>query len=666
MAGLKKKKIARRVYKFKRRLTRKHEFISYLKFLPIVGLVVALIIYGNNCGSNARLTYGSLSGSSPANSAAALTGAGNVVAGGPAAPACTSGATDQDDAPDIAGLDSNCDGFDGDLRRAIFVDPVRGHDDNNGTMTAPLRTIRTAMKVAQASITQATPTMRRDQIILSVGRYDEMLPLRDGISIAGGYRRVDQLSAAITEASMSVRYQRDLRALQQAILNSTRAASLNDFANYSVVMGGVSSAGAFGVEPTARNILTATSIQGLVIQAPNAQTLGMSSYGFYCDQCPGLHLEATYVVAGNGADGTKGSDGQPGLVGARGSDGLSASPVLADTRNFRLSALGVGRAKIGAGGAPGLGGDWLRGDASIETVHKAMGYAGGRAYKGGYLSSQDEAPGEPNGNLGGAAGQTSSQPFHGSPGQQGAPGASGIFGNAVVDPYLMARTGSFNGVGFVELVAGEASAGGDGAVGEGGSGGGGAFGYVSTWDAVPKRYYGASGGEGGAGGLPGRGGSPGQSGGNSIGLLFLGDRPQVNMVAVATGRGGNGGVGGLGGMGGAGGAGGRGGQMVMPPRDVPDAQLYHGGSGGVGGVGGVGGDGGGGAGGHSIGIFYGHVQPGASGILLNTDDWTLEPSVRVHVGSAGEGACRRDVTNHAAASGQDLTCSVAGVSRPVY
>jgi hypothetical protein len=51
------------------------------------------------------------------------------------------------DLPDLAQLDSNCDGIDGTADAAVFVSP-KGDDANPGTMAAPKATIEAAVATA--------------------------------------------------------------------------------------------------------------------------------------------------------------------------------------------------------------------------------------------------------------------------------------------------------------------------------------------------------------------------------------------------------------------------------------------------------------------------------------------------------------------------------------
>ena len=85
------------------------------------------------------------------------------------------------DAPDLAQMDSNCDGIDGTAAAAVFVAPT-GDDANAGTMAAPKRTI-------EAAIASAASYAPSRGVYVYAGKYDEPtgLTLRSGVGVYGGY-----------------------------------------------------------------------------------------------------------------------------------------------------------------------------------------------------------------------------------------------------------------------------------------------------------------------------------------------------------------------------------------------------------------------------------------------------------------------------------------------
>ena len=91
----------------------------------------------------------------------------------PADPAIRPGAPDL---PDLAFVDSNCDGIDGTEQNAIFVSP-EGKDTNPGTREQPKREIQSAVETASGN----------GKVVLAAsGRY-RGVAARSGVGIYGGY-----------------------------------------------------------------------------------------------------------------------------------------------------------------------------------------------------------------------------------------------------------------------------------------------------------------------------------------------------------------------------------------------------------------------------------------------------------------------------------------------
>src|SRR5690348_2480014 len=85
------------------------------------------------------------------------------------------GATDK---PDFVFEDTNCDGIDGDVNKAIFVDGGGGLDTRSGTKDFPKKTISNAIVAAKAA---------GKDVYVAAGAYPESLVLDTGVSIFGGY-----------------------------------------------------------------------------------------------------------------------------------------------------------------------------------------------------------------------------------------------------------------------------------------------------------------------------------------------------------------------------------------------------------------------------------------------------------------------------------------------
>ena len=82
------------------------------------------------------------------------------------------------DKPDIAFEDTNCDGIDGDVSQAIFVDGGGGLDTRSGTKDFPKKTISNAIIAAKAA---------GKDVYVAAGTYPESLTLDTNVSIYGGY-----------------------------------------------------------------------------------------------------------------------------------------------------------------------------------------------------------------------------------------------------------------------------------------------------------------------------------------------------------------------------------------------------------------------------------------------------------------------------------------------
>jgi hypothetical protein len=93
---------------------------------------------------------------------------------GPNDPAIKPGAADL---PDLALVDSNCDGIDGTEKKAIFVSPL-GKDTNGGTKAAPMRSI-------QAAVVEAAQDGK--DVYAAAGAYDRF-DAADNVGVYGGYR----------------------------------------------------------------------------------------------------------------------------------------------------------------------------------------------------------------------------------------------------------------------------------------------------------------------------------------------------------------------------------------------------------------------------------------------------------------------------------------------
>ncbi len=451
-----------------------------------------------------------------------------------------------EDEPDMDFVDSNCDGIDGMISRAIFVSPT-GSDSNLGTMDEPVKTLRAATIRAGSS--------GRDHVYVAAGTYyptgdwdvdDQSFVLYDGISWYGGYNE------GISDVDAPLGWKRGLA--YETVLSSTGPTGLK-----------------------VRNVTHRTKAQFLTIRATDGETTGeKTSYGIYTKNSAGAILERLTVFAGDGADGMTGlTEGDNGQNGDRGEDGQKGGE--ADGPSSFWCGLGLfcedhGRNGIGIGGRNTVC-DARGGDGGYSCVSTGGDCAGESGQNG---SNYD--PVEPTGiGGGGNSGGNGRRGGDGGDGEDGIHGTGGSSEGQIVSNKWIGNDGM------------------PGSDGEPGGGGGGGGGGGSSHSGCNCYDWGGSGGGGGAGGCGGTGGVGGTFGGSSIGLFLVNSSPEIVDCTFSVRTGGNGGDGRTGGTGGIGGAGGLGGDHY------DDGE--QGGNGGSGGRGGKGGSGGGGAGGSSIGIF---------------------------------------------------------------
>lgn len=440
------------------------------------------------------------------------------------------------DAPDLAFVDANCDGIDGDAARAVFVSPS-GSDDASGTLTRPLRTLRAAVTTADAA---------GKDVYAASGTYPEELRLASRVGVYGGYAP----------------------AWTRSLTNATRIT-------------GAATAAGDTEGALALNVSTTTTVQ-LVTLAPGAPTaFGASSYGLRGLHSSGLRLERVSVL---GAPGAAGAPGSGGVDGARGGDGGiggrspgfgrgGTSPVLHIGGQGGNCCSGV----HGESGAPG----WLL-TADVFGLKGGAGGPGGNGGSGHTAGARGEsgASGRFLVNEGAGARPGNATPgtglWRGYDGQSGFPGSDGHGGGG-------GGGGGTDDCTFCGYDGGQGGGGGGGGQAGGGArggrAGGGSFGIFLSDSAralVRDSVVTASdGGRGGAGGAGGRGGAGGVGGAGE---------PPGGSDGSAGGDGGPGGAGSPGGNGG-GGAGGPSAAIVGLERAQAAGTTARHGAGGAGGGG---------------------------------------------------------------------------------
>ena len=468
------------------------------------------------------------------------------------------------DLPDTDFNDANCDGIDGEIANAVFVDKQGGDDSNgDGGMEHPFKSVQRGLDAAR--------DLGKRDVYLSEGTYSSSatVELHDGIGLYGGY---------IASAGWS-------RSL-------TATTTLSG-----------------AVTPLEGQNVTDVTVQLLSVFGQAASGAGSSAVAVRIEDSTNVVFDHVSVQAGTGADGqdgAAGAQGAGGQAGASGAQGIEDDPTLDPNNNIYNyfacnNCAGPYTSEVNSCSAP-QGGP----AGQNASCPAANGGAGGNAGWG----TAAGAVGNPSasGIAGGA-----SVPAH--RGDVAAPvnanGHDGATATAPADGVGGVQFGSISLAGYVPADGVSGNAGSPGQGGGGGGGGGGGTTDCYSW--------GGGGGGGGAGGCGGQPGTPGHGGGASIGLWLA--NSQLNAIACtfASGHGGKGGAGGVGGAGGPGAGGGS--SPYGGPNDQDDGSV--GGLGGKGGDGAPGSRAGGGGGGPSIAVATfssqftpdnnSHATPGAGG-----------------------------------------------------
>ena len=495
------------------------------------------------------------------------------------------------------GLDTNCDGIDGEVNNGIFV-AKNGDDANPGTIDEPKLTIAAAL--------QAANTQNKRDVYVATGVYSENIVLVNGKGLFGGY-------------SPDFR-QRNTLTQETAILGDIPEGN---------EAGTITGAG-LGNSGTAKTIVDGFSIFGFNA----ANQAGENSYAVYLSNC-GSNVEVTNnrIIGGAGGNGASGGGGGDGDDGTNGGNGQNSQAVSLDCETSEI--LSGGSAGANTCGGTNLGGG--TGGRSECPNYDTASYPSGNwedndtQVAPGTLESGGDGSG-PNAGDGGTAGWDGWIAFDnefcgacsvgeqgaGAPGANGDSGADGIAGKGCGDGSGSVENGHWRG--------GSGVTGESGSHGSGGGGGGSGRGVLIQNDChfpnldppyLANDVLGGTGGGGGAGGCLGTAGDGGEAGGGSFGLFVVfdssnGNVPVVTNNVIRRGSGGQGGTGGPGGSGGLPGLGGDGGD------EAANFCTGTGGSGGDGGRGGHGGGGGGGCGGASYGIYV-HNGTGVNAYKSDND-----------------------------------------------
>ncbi|MBT9555653.1 MAG: hypothetical protein IV100_06465 [Myxococcales bacterium] len=499
------------------------------------------------------------------------------------------------DDPDLGFVDANCDGFDGDANRAIFVSYACGDDDFDGGQKSPVGSLAAALLLAEKYGKEVKDQIIIDSVLPTGAKYAGGHALVSGVGLYGGY------SATWTPTGCLFAWSRSAATLAPI----ERSASVDAKSAVGLFALGLTS-------PTTLQLLKVEAVLG-------TGERGRSTYGLYVS---GGNVVAQSCVFYAGA-------AAPGEDGALG----GAAVVPGD------SAVG-GTTTSHAGGAGG---------AAPICRGNEFGYSGGAGATGGVNGNTgSNGSGSPTA-VGGAGGSSTACVAQYSSAQSGKKGDSGSDLGSQMGPSGGHAT---HGLGQETIAGwrGESGSGGkSGLAGPGGGGGGSGAGATVVIDAIETKQLGGGGGGGGAGGCGGGGGGGGGPGGGSFAVYVTSQGSAGSTVPVSltncvltTGKGGEGGKGGQGGAGILGRKGGDGRAFILLYKCLVGDTAQYSGQGGVGGTGGGGqrgGGGGGGAGGLSCALFQGSgvVNPSLTGV-------TFSPSNGGQGGLHGDGSGTRAPT----------------------
>ncbi|MBL8863480.1 MAG: lamin tail domain-containing protein [Planctomycetes bacterium] len=383
------------------------------------------------------------------------------------------------DLPDGLFQDSNCDGIDGTVARAVFV-AVGGAANAPGTPQAPLGSVQAAIDLAAAD-----PS--RDHVYVSEGTYTGTVTLRQGVSVWGGY----------SAASGWTRSAAHVTTLTNALVQSD---------------------GVVGVR--ALNLSAPLVLGDVRVVTGTATGNGTHNIGIRAHQASSLRLERVLVLAGQGSHGAAGAAGtqldwwiNSGGSGGNGGNALGGGW---DGQNGNgpggSGGAGGGVNSNGSSGGPGWTG--LTGAAGIRGSNVASVLPTGLlavARDGG--AGDYGQPGRAGGGGGGGGGGL----FPGFPGGRGGNGGSGGRGG-------QGGLGGTGGGSSLALLVSQSTVVAEGCTltaGNGAAGGAGGAPLAGTAGANGVNGVTASGaGDGGRGGNGGAGASGGRGAGGGGGHSY--------------------------------------------------------------------------------------------------------------------------------------------------
>jgi hypothetical protein len=461
-----------------------------------------------------------------------------------APPACTP--TAGEDVPDDEFEDTNCDGIDGDVAKAVFVSAT-GSSTADGSKTNPVDTIGKAIELAASS---------GKDVYVCNGTYAEALQIESaGVHLFGGYdcdagwtrtaahaeiaapvgsalvvRNVSDFSIDRIDLTSPNAVQAGESSIAARILDSTIILS------HAIVRAGSGAPGAAGEAGAALSLAPRKGADGQSLNTTTCSTSNPSAACLVVASGGGAGLQSPYgCPTGSATLGGRGGDGGNIYKNAINQDGSVGSPPAATTSS-----------PVGASGEDGaigpIAGPALAGFGSVSADNYVADNAGPDGSPGKHGQSGTGGRGGVSCYNASTCGDSIATSFYiGGGGGQGGFGGCGGFGG---------RGGGGGGASIGLLAVNSnvqvvwssisTSAGGSGGVpGDGGDGSAGGPGGVGGTGSTGSRA--ANGGPGGAGGKGGMGGGGG--GGPSIPIVAKGFAPVLSATTLTPGAGGPGGTG---------------------------------------------------------------------------------------------------------------------------
>ena len=267
-------------------------------------------------------------------SVSALTTAAPAAAGSPDVVAVE--ACQVRDLPDPAYRDANCDGIDGEINAARFVSP-RGDDTNPCSRRAPCRTV-------QRAINRAVALGKRD--VYAAGGSYQAFRVASGVNVFGGFGRNFQRDPAKSVGSRAV-----------------------------TVSGALAPADGHKVTVLADQVTGRATLADLTLRGSDATAPGASSYVIAAHGST-LQLTRLRLFAGDGANGTNGSDGLDAAS-------FLAPPTATAGGNSDEASIACDNQSHGAGGP---------GRTNVATFPSVRNTTGGTGGAGGEMDTDCGLP----------------------------------------------------------------------------------------------------------------------------------------------------------------------------------------------------------------------------------------------------------------------------------